>query len=198
MATLRDFLLTTLRGGLLILVPLLLVYLMIDEMLELLVVLATPISELFPDTQFELLGDPLVIALLLLVGAAFFCGLALKAGPIRRFGAWIEGKTLGKLPIYGAIKGVTEGMFGSQQRFRTGLWSYNEHGQRLVYIIEGQAPAKLTILVPDAPGGFSGALMWVDADQVVELDASLGDVSAVLSRWGVGLQQLATQSRRPH
>ena len=200
MRTLTHFLLTTLLGGLLVLAPLLLIYLMIDELFELVVVLGTPISELFPDSPIALLSDPFWISLVLLVLLAFICGLALYSSTLRNLGGWIEARTLGRLAVYRAIKGMAHGMLGSKgrHRFTPALWSYNEHCRQLVYLIEGGLPAapntELTILIPDAPGGFSGSVMRVDVSQLQPLDASLGEVSGVLAQWGVGTAELMDRS----
>ena len=44
----------------------------------------------------------------------------------------------------------------------------------------------LTVLIPWAPTAFAGSVKIVDRKRVELLDATIGDVSKVLSQWGVG------------
>ena len=53
MKQLLEFLKTTVLGGLFVLLPLLLLYLLLSEALGLIVVLAKPIADLFPKGTFD-------------------------------------------------------------------------------------------------------------------------------------------------
>ena len=90
MRSLPEFFKTTLLGGLFVLLPLILLYLLLAEMLQLVVVLATPLADLFPAGTFDRINAPVLIAVLLIVGASFIFGLALRSMSLRRFGGWIE------------------------------------------------------------------------------------------------------------
>jgi len=78
MSSITKFLKTCLLGGLVVLLPLLLFYLLFSELMEIIVALATPIADLFPEDTFDKISDPLVIAILLLMGTSFIFGLALR------------------------------------------------------------------------------------------------------------------------
>ena len=71
MKQLTEFFKTVILGGLFVLLPLLLLYLLLDEMLELVVALATPIADLFPADTFEELSAPVVVAVVLILLASF-------------------------------------------------------------------------------------------------------------------------------
>jgi hypothetical protein len=49
-------------------------------------------------------------------------------------------------------------------------------------------------MVPWAPTAFSGSVKVVSRDRVEMLDANIGDVSKVLSLWGVGTRELLGKS----
>jgi uncharacterized membrane protein len=114
-----EFLRTTLLGGLLVLLPVLLLYLLLAEMLPLIIALATPIADLFPKGTFDRINFPVLIALILLVGASFVIGLGLRSAAGRRMGGWIEQNALGRLPAYSALKGLTKGFVGEKERRAT-------------------------------------------------------------------------------
>jgi len=109
MPKLIEFLETTALGGLLVLVPLLLLYLLLAEVLGLVVTAATPIADLFPKGTFDRVNIPVVWALILIVGVSFLIGLGLRSETGRRLGGWIERIILGRLPVYSALKRLTTG-----------------------------------------------------------------------------------------
>ena len=104
-----EFLKTTALGGLFVLLPVLLLYLVFAEVLEMVVALATPIADLFPKGTFDEATSPVIIALILIVGASFMIGLGLRSKAARRFGRSIENTVLDRLPMYTVLKSLTAG-----------------------------------------------------------------------------------------
>ena len=91
MKTITGFLKTCLVGGLFVLLPLLLFYLLFSEVMGLVVALATPIADLFPKGTFDKLSNPVIVAILLLLGSSFLFGLALRSNKMRRFWSFLAG-----------------------------------------------------------------------------------------------------------
>jgi uncharacterized membrane protein len=98
MKQIGEFLKTTALGGLFVMLPVLLLYLLLGEVLDLVIGLATPIADLFPKGTFDNLTTPFPIAVILIVGVSFVIGLALRVEIGRSLGDWIERKVLGRLP----------------------------------------------------------------------------------------------------
>jgi uncharacterized membrane protein len=171
-----------------VLLPLVMLYLLMDEIIELLIALATPIADLFPGELFDNLKLPGVIALALLVGASFLFGLALRSDTLRRFGYWLERTLLGKLPLYKAVKSLSRGLIGAKEDgvFKPALMHSGNGEREIVYLIEEDGKGQVTVLVPWAPASFAGSLKIVSRDRIELLDSNLGDTSRVLSHWGVG------------
>ena len=71
MKQILEFLKTTVIGGLFVLLPVLLLYMLLSEALQLVVALATPIADLFPKEVFAQIEAPVLIALILIVGVSF-------------------------------------------------------------------------------------------------------------------------------
>jgi len=187
-----EFLKTSLIGGLFVLLPLVLFYLVLTEMLHLVVALATPIADLFPKGTFDQVNLPVLVALILIVGASFLFGLALRLMILRRVGLWIENNVLGRLPMYNAVKSLSRGLVGAKEgtAFRPAVLSSPDGGWEIVYVIEEHGDGQLTVLVPWAPAAFTGSVKIMDSDRIEMLDVPLGDVSKALSQWGVGVRDL--------
>ena len=191
MKQIAEFLKTTVIGGLFVLLPVLLLYMLLAEALQIVVALAAPIADLFPIAAFAKANAPVLIALILIVGLSFLLGLALRSAALSRLGVWIEHTVLSRLPAYTVLKRLTKGFAKEEAAaFKPGLLVSAEGWKDIVYVIEDHGDGKLTVLVPWAPTAFSGSVKVVSRDRVEMLDANLADVSKVLSLWGVGTRNL--------
>jgi uncharacterized membrane protein len=192
MKQLMAFLKTTAMGGLFVLLPILLLYLLLAEALGLIVALATPIADLFPEGTFGKVEFPAIVGLILILGVSFVIGLGLRARIARRSGRWFERTVLDRLPAYNALKSLTTGFAeaGKAGAFRAALLISADGEREFIYVIEDHGEDHLTVLLPWAPTAFAGCVKIVDRKRVELLDANLGDVSKVLSHWGVGASSL--------
>jgi uncharacterized membrane protein len=185
-----SFLKTTAMGGFFVLLPLLLFFLLVGEILDLIVGLATPIADLmFPAGTFDEINFPVIVAVVLFFVVSFAIGLTLRSDLGSRFGRWIERNTVGRLPLYRAVKEMAGGFAGGGS-FRPALLSNSDTEREIVYLIEDHGNGQATILVPWAPASFAGSVKIVSGERIEMLDANLGDVSRVLSHWGVGARRL--------
>jgi len=198
MKKLMDFLKTTAAGGLFILLPILLLYLLLAELLGVMVALASPIAELFPQGTLDRINAPVLVAVVLIIGASFLLGLALRSMTLQRVGNWTERTVLGRLPLYGAVKRLSRGLVGAKgdTAFRTAVLNSAGGVREIVYIIEDHGDGQMTVLLPWAPASFAGSIKIVGKDRIEMLDASLGDVSRALSHWGVGVRELLTTKEK--
>jgi uncharacterized membrane protein len=189
MKKIAEFLKTTALGGLFVLLPCLLLVMFLSEVMGLLVALATPIAELlFPVDVIEKINSPLLIAVALLVGASFLIGLALRAKLVRRIGRWFEHGVLERMPAYAAFKNLTKGFVNTDEgdAFKPAVLISPEGDREFIYVVEDHGGDRLTVLVPWAPTAFSGSVKDVDRSRVEMLESNIGEVSKVLSQWGVG------------
>jgi uncharacterized membrane protein len=179
-------------GGLFVLLPILLLYLLISEALDLIVAVATPIADLFPKGTFEKVEFPVIVGLILILGVSFLIGLGLRSEKGRGLGRWIERTVLDRLPAYNALKRLTTGFAeaGKDGAFRAAVLTSSDGEPELVYVIEDHGDGHSTVLLPWAPAAFAGSVKVVDRDRVKVLEANLGDVSRVLGHWGVGVRDL--------
>ena len=175
-----EFLKTSLIGGLFVLLPLSLFYLLLAKLLQVVVALATPIADLFPKGTFDQVNMPVLLALILIVGASF------------RFGLWIERTTLGRLPLYNAVKQLARGLVGAEEdsAFQAAVLNSPNGEREIVYVIENHGDGQVTVLVPWAPASFAGSVKIIGRDRIEMLDATLDEASRALAHWGVGVRDL--------
>ena len=199
MEKLTRFFKKTVAGGLMVLLPVLLLCLLLAEMMQLVVALATPIAGLLAQGGLEKAANPVLVALVLLAAASFFIGLITQARTGRRFGRWIERGTVQRLPIYSALKRLTRGFAGTEEgeTFLPALLEVDTGVQEVVYVVETSQDGLAAVLVPHAPTAFSGPVKIVDRERLTFLDTNIGDLSRYLSHWGVGTVPLAARTLAP-
>jgi uncharacterized membrane protein len=194
MKTTLELLKTMLLGGLFVLLPLLLLYLLLSEAVDLVIALATPIADVFPEGTFGKIRYPALLAFALILALSLVIGLAMRSGFLRRIGGGIERGVLNRVPLYRALSSLMRGFAQSKdaRAFRAAvLASPDADGVReLVYVVEDTGGACVTALRPHAPAGFVGTVAIVPRDRIELLEGTIGDVSRVLSHWGLGTQEL--------
>lgn len=186
-----SFLKLTAQGGLLVLLPLLLFLLLLMEIVDLVVGLATPIAGLFPAGTFDDPQHPVALAVVLL-GASLLIGMIMKSKAARRLGTMIQEKTVSRLPLYRFVKSLVSGLIGARKSngFEPALLDVGNGQREIIYVVEDLGGGEVAVLCPHAPTGFAGPIKIVSQNQVDVLDASLGDASLVLNHMGLGTGRL--------
>ena len=199
MSLFLKFLKTAFVGGLFILLPLLLLQLMLTEIFQLLVALATPIADLFLSKEWvEAVNAPLILTIVLIVLASLILGLLAKSKFGQRCGRWLERNTVGRIPLYGVLKSLAAKLIeiGEGSGFKPVMLLSGEGHKEFAYLIEEHGDGFATIMLPWAPTPLSGSVKIVPMNQLEMLDASLGDVTQGLSHWGTGAHALINPSAR--
>jgi uncharacterized membrane protein len=195
MKNILNFFKTTILGGLFVLLPVILLYLALSEAVGMIVVMATPIADLFFPGHFEETEFTVLIAIALLIGLSFILGLVMMSDMGRRFGNWIERLILGKVPGYDAIKSLTKGFASSQEdsSFKPALMSSSEGVKEFVYIVEEHDDDNFTVMIPWTPTPFAGSIKIVPKDRVEPLAVSMGKLTEALSHWGIGSREILAE-----
>src|SRR6476469_5972942 len=111
MKYLREFVTSTLVGGVLIVVPVYLAVLLLLKGMKSIGGLVRPIAALRPDW---IPGETLV-ALLLVLGVCFLVGVAVRTRAGRVIREQMEVAFFGRLPGYGLIKGLAQRLAGDSE-----------------------------------------------------------------------------------
>lgn len=197
MKILSEFLKRTVIGGFFIVLPLLLLYVLMDEVLEAVVGLATPIVEMFPEGTFDTSKAPVIVAIILILLASSIFGLAARLPIVRRFGIWVERNTIGQLRLYRAVKGLTSRFaeMDDQGQFKPALVRGPLDQRQFAYLMEDLGDGFAVVMLPSAPSPLTGTIKLVPISQVETLNVSLADLSAVISYWGLGSKALMDKAR---
>jgi uncharacterized membrane protein len=190
------FIKTTLLGGLFVVLPIVLLYLVALKALQLAVKFSAPIAAVVP-ADLSPVKSPLLIAVVLIVGASFLVGLVMYSAPARRFGRRLEMQTLGRFPPYKFLKGMTGALAGGADGpgFPPALLVQPNGTRVFVLIIEEHGDEAATVFVPSAPTPTIGTVQIAARDRLQPLDAKGGEVLQVLGNWGIGTGSLLKKAR---
>ena len=186
-----KFLKSALVNGLVILLPVVLVFLAIKELLDMLVGIATPIADLFPAGSFDHVKETEIIAVLLIAGMAILLGVVSKLKAGRALGRGIEKYTLNKVPMYRMLKSLVAAFLDVEEKsFKPALMENGSGDLEPVYIIEDRGRPRVVVLVPWAPTAFAGSVKLVQRDRLHPLDVTLDEFSLSLTHLGNGMSEL--------
>lgn len=187
-----KFFKTAFVTGLLVLLPLLLLFLVLKELIGLMVVVATPIADLFPVGTFDTKHQTELLAAMLIIGTALTIGVLTKIPASRAVGRHIEKRTVGKLPFYRMLHAITSAFLNTDEStsFKPALIHKDSGEMEPAYIIEDHGNPQIVMLVPWSPTAFSGAIKLIPRKQVQELPITLDEFSRSLSNYGLGLSEV--------
>jgi uncharacterized membrane protein len=183
----REFLVTTLVGGLLIVLPIYLTVLVLLKGMQSAAALVRPLAMLLP----AWLPAENFMSLALVLVVCFLIGIAVRTrvGGILRH--WMDRAVFERLPGYGLFRGLTQRLAGEG---RENVWkpALVEIEEALVpaFIIEEVADDRFTVFVPSVPTPLAGAVYIISRERVHPLDVSFTQAIGSISRWGSGSKDL--------
>jgi len=194
MRSIAEFAKTTLIGGILVMLPIYLSILLLLKAISGLMGLVAPISEGLP----EALPFREMIAILLLIGACFICGIAVRTGPGLRAKNAIERSVLEKIPGYALIRGLAGKIIGgSDEQSFTVVLAEIEDALVPAFLIEDCGDGQCAIFVPSVPTPAAGAIYIIANERVHRVDVPFTQAVSVISKWGSGSRALLAGMKRP-
>jgi uncharacterized membrane protein len=187
MQSVKTFLKATLTGGLMFLVPVVLLLLVLSKGLKYADRLAEPLAQLLPVTHFGGVAVTTLLAACILVLVALLAGLAAQTGPGRRVTHWFEESLLGSLPQYRMVKSMAEGL--TQIESGEGLQPVlmrGDEGWMLGYQVEVLPDDWRVVFLPASPTPMSGNVIYVEGARVQALSISMREAMVLVKRLGIG------------
>jgi uncharacterized membrane protein len=185
--SLTEFLKTTLVGGLLFLLPVVLIVIVLRHAMQPAVKVVKPISDYLPMEAVVGVRGETAFAVLVLILFSFVAGLIARTNAGRRIMRWSENSLLGGLPQYQLVKSIAEGLahVESAESVNPALVSI-EGGWQIGYLLETLENSWVTVFLPQAPTPMSGNVMYLPADRVRPLGITMVQAMAIVKHIGVG------------
>ncbi len=190
----REFVVSTVVGGLFVVVPVYLAVLLLVKGMKSVAGLVRPFAALLPDS----VPAEDFFALMLVLALCFAVGLLVRTQAGRAAREAMEKLFFERLPGYGLLRGLTQRLAGDNEDTP---WApaLVEIEDALVpgFIIEELTDGRVTVFVPSVPTPLAGAVYIIARARVHALDIPFTDAIKSISRWGAGSKDLVAAMRLP-
>jgi uncharacterized membrane protein len=185
MKSFLSFIRSTLTGGILFLLPVVLLVLLFDKAHNLLLKVSTPFAEKLPERIFGFDGSYL-LAVFLLIFICFMSGLLFRSSLVKVWIRKIEDNVLVNLPGYALIKSISAGAIGEQSEHEMSpILIHEDDSWSLAFLVE-QGEIYSTVFIPDAPRHDAGEIKIIRSDRIQKLDISSNKFSQSIKTFGKG------------
>jgi uncharacterized membrane protein len=188
----RDFITSTVVGGLFIVVPVYLAALLLLKGMKSVGGLVRPIGALVP----AWLPAEGLLSLLLVLALCFLVGVAVRTPLGRAVRERMEMVFFERLPGYGLLRSLTQRLAGDSEE-HTWKPALAEIEDALVpaFIIEELDDGRFTVFVPSVPTPLAGAVYILRPERVHILEIPFTQAVSSISRWGSGSKELVAAMR---
>ena len=190
MKSVFSFIRTTITGGILFLLPVILLLMIFTKAYNILHKLSAPLSEKLPELIFGFDGSNL-IALLLLILICFVSGLLFRSKYVKNWIKKLEDQVLINLPGYALIKSITAGVMGEKSdEDMSPILIHEDESYSLAFLVE-KGEKFSTVFIPEAPRHDSGEVKIIPTNRIEKLDVSVHKFTQIIKTFGKGSTQWA-------
>lgn len=188
MRAMFDFLKTSILGGAVFLLPLVITLLLLNHALG---AVKEPVGRLIASSGLSFgSGEILlvtVVAVLALLAVCFAAGLVAKTPAGNAAVHWLEDALLGRVPIYQMLKSASADLTGIVGGSHVEVVLREaDGGWQLGFVMERFDDGWCTLLLPEAPNAISGSIVYVRGETLRRVDVTVAQAMKVVKRGGLG------------
>lgn len=182
-----QFIKTTFLGGLVFLVPFVIVVVIVGKAYHIMMLVAEPMSNWIPIDEVGGIALANVLTLLVIVLSCFLFGLMASSVPAKNIYRALDAK-LGSIPGYAFVKGFADSVSRSEEHaksFIPVIARFDDNAQ-ISFEIERTPEGSVVVYLPGAPNPWSGTVVYLESDRVEKLDMSVADAIKSIQSLGRG------------
>ncbi len=181
----------TVVGGLLFLVPFIVVIIILGKAAQLLRVITVPLSEHIPIESAIGLETPRILAIIILIAICFLAGLFAQTKFAKRMVGWLESNLLSNLPGYSFLKNLGEEAAGlAPAQSQQAVIAQFDDAWQIGFIVERISDGRVVVFIPDAPSPWTGGVFIMDEERVKLLNVPSTSAIKSLQKLGEGTGEL--------
>ncbi|MGB0838512.1 MAG: DUF502 domain-containing protein [Chitinophagales bacterium] len=189
MKRIKHFLITTLIGGLTVILPIGIFLFLVGFLFNLFRSIIDPLTKIpiFQQLSNELLVDVVVMSAVLLL--CFLLGLVVRTRIGRHLLKWIESVTISRLPLYRPIRETVLQFLGRKEIpfSKVVLINVFDTKTRMIgFVADEHEDGDYTIFVPTGPNPTNGFIFHVHPEQVQHTDIKPEDAMKTILGVGIG------------
>jgi uncharacterized membrane protein len=179
---------TTIIGGLIFLVPIIIVVAILGKAYELMIMVAKPLSAWIPLDAIGGVALANILAVLAILLCCLIAGIIAKGATAKGILKSVESKLLVAIPGYTFVKGMTDSLKSSEEAakaFVPVIAKFDDNAQ-IGFEIERTEKGNVVVYLPGSPNPWSGSVVYVNADRVERLDMTVPDAINNIRHLGRG------------
>lgn len=185
------FLRTTIVGGVLFLVPVIVVTVVIGKALHIARLVVRPLADMIPVETVAGVAFAKLLAIAAIVLFCFLAGLFSKTAVAKKMINWLETTLLSNLPGYSFMKGVGETIAGVESgKTHQPVLAWIEEAWQIAFLIERIEGGNVAVFIPGAPSLWSGSIFLMPEERIKPLDVPLPALLNCVRRLGIGSNAL--------
>jgi uncharacterized membrane protein len=181
----------TVMGGVLFLVPFIVLILILGKAIQILRIVTVPLAEQLPYESVIGLETPRILAVFVLLLVCFFAGLFAKTSLAKKFVHWIEAAILSNLPGYTYLKNLGEEAAGlAPAHGQKPVLAKFDDAWQIGFIVERIPEGRVVVFIPDVPSPWTGGVFIFDEKRVKPLNVTSTAAVKSLQKLGAGTGEL--------
>lgn len=185
MKTLVSFIRTTITGGILFLLPLILLIILLNKVFTILIKISYPISKRLPDFILGLDGS-IIVAVILLIFICFISGLLFRSPYVKKIVGSLEENLLNNIPGYTLVKAITADTLGEKTDHMMSPVLIRDGDSWNFALLVEEGEKLSTVFIPDAPRLDAGELKIIPTESFKKLDVSTNIFARSIKNYGKG------------
>jgi len=183
-----NFIKTTAIGGLLFLVPIVVLAVILKKAYNIMLLVAVPLDRLIPIETIGGVALSNILAVLCIFVACFLAGLLAKSKPGKATFNLIDAKLLLFFPGYSYLKSLTSSFTDERDEAKVlkPIIAKLDDQSQLAFEVEHADDGTVVVYVPGAPDSRSGNVVYLTPDRVEPLDITFVEVTKSLRQFGRG------------
>jgi len=190
-----SFLRTTLFGGLIFLIPFVIIVAIVGKALKIMMVIAQPFAKMLP---FETVAGVAIVnfvAIIVFILICFIAGLLARSAPGRRAFKLLDQKLMGMIPGYAFVKGFAGSIGeGDDKEVLQPVLMKLDDQSMIGFEVERTDNGLVAVYIPGSPSIWAGTVAYMTPDRVEKLDAEFTTVSKTLRTLGRGSNEMFNPS----
>lgn len=191
MHALVRILTATALGGIVFLLPLLIIVVLLGHALRLVQPIVHPIANLFPAQTFETTAIAAMISLLGLFLICLLAGVVARTRIARYISGSIDNRIESRIPLYRIIRSTIRGFAAVEKDSSViPVLARFDDAWQIGFILEENTDGLSTVFIPQAPTPMIGTVYYMEESRLKRLNITVGQAFRCVAQMGLGSREL--------
>lgn len=189
-----KFMITTIKGGILFLFPLVIIVAVLGKALSIIHMLATPLLESLPIETIAGVAVIHIVSVAVLLLVCFVAGMLAGKTVVSEWVSALERDVLMQFPPYALLKTKTGSVLDPQDTSKlTPVLVRFDDSWQFAYQIEDVGEGRQLVFLPGAPDAWAGSVCAVEEERLSPLATNAKSIGAAMQRLGKGSAEILSQ-----